>query len=104
MRIALQYWRQRRLLSQMELAQRAGVNVLTIRRIEHGAGAQGRTLRKLAEALAIPPDCLVERDAAELAAAAPELPSGAPGRWIGTRHSLRRWPVSEPPRRQAAEG
>ena len=44
--------RQLRALSQEELSERSGVGRATISRIERGeTGAQGRTLRRLAEAL-----------------------------------------------------
>jgi transcriptional regulator with XRE-family HTH domain len=49
----LREWRLRRLLTQEELAEKAGVGVTTIVRIEAGQGARISTLRKLAQALDI---------------------------------------------------
>ncbi len=58
MRVLLREWRQRRLLSQQELADKSGVGVTTVHRVEAGQGARLSTLRKLAEALEITPDQL----------------------------------------------
>jgi transcriptional regulator with XRE-family HTH domain len=44
-------WRRFRMLTQRELAAKAGVDVATIVRAEHGAALQYGTLRKLAKAL-----------------------------------------------------
>ena len=55
----LRYWRDRRLLSMRELAEKAGVGYVTIFRLEHGKTATGRTVRKLAEALQVTPDDLL---------------------------------------------
>ena len=51
MRVRLRERRLRRLLTQEELAKKAGVGVTTIVRIEAGQGARVSTLRKLALAL-----------------------------------------------------
>ena len=59
MQVRLREWRQRRLLSQEELAQKAGIGVTTVVRIEGGQGARLSTLRKLADALEITPDQLL---------------------------------------------
>ena len=47
--------RKRKLLSQVELATRAGVGRNTVLRLENGAAAQYGTVRKLAEALDVDP-------------------------------------------------
>jgi transcriptional regulator with XRE-family HTH domain len=53
--------RQLRALSQQELSERSGVGRATISRIERGeTGAQGRTLRRLAEALGVGVEELVK--------------------------------------------
>jgi transcriptional regulator with XRE-family HTH domain len=53
--------RKRALMSQRELAKRSGVGVTTIVRIERNqVEPQGRTLRKLAEALDVEPRELLE--------------------------------------------
>lgn len=62
MQVRLREWRQRRLLTQEELARKAGVGTVTIARIEGGAGARISTLRKLAEALEVTPDQLIVVD------------------------------------------
>jgi transcriptional regulator with XRE-family HTH domain len=62
MQVRLREWRQRRLLSQEELAQKAGVGVTTVVRIEGGMGARLSTLRKLATALEVTPDQLLGVD------------------------------------------
>ena len=62
MRVRLREWRQRRLLTQEDLAKRAGVGVQTIIRIEGGQGARISTLRKLAEALDVTADQLLGED------------------------------------------
>jgi len=59
MHVRLREWRQRRLLSQEELADKADVGTATIARIEAGQGARLSTLRKLADALEITPDELL---------------------------------------------
>jgi transcriptional regulator with XRE-family HTH domain len=51
-----------RLLTQAELAERAGVSVTTLSRLEHGAEANARTVRKLARALDVSPYELTEMD------------------------------------------
>jgi transcriptional regulator with XRE-family HTH domain len=58
-KIRLREWRTRRLLTQEELAVKAGVGVTTIVRIEAGQAARISTLRKLAEALELTPDQLM---------------------------------------------
>ena len=53
--------RQLRALSQEELSERSGVGRATISRIERGeTGAQGRTLRRLAETLGVGVEELVK--------------------------------------------
>ena len=68
MRVLLKHWRQRRLLTQEELAQRSGVGVATIARIEAGQGARLSTLRKLAEALQVTPEELLGEEQGKTAA------------------------------------
>lgn len=59
----LREWRKRRLLTQRELAKRVGMTVGTVNRIERGVHRPRlSTIRKLAEALDLDPDKLVERD------------------------------------------
>ena len=62
MQVRLREWRQRRLLSQEELAKLAGIGVTTIVRIEGGMGARLSTLRKLAGALDVTADQLIAED------------------------------------------
>jgi transcriptional regulator with XRE-family HTH domain len=62
MQVRLREWRQRRLLTQEDLASKAGVGVTTVVRIESGAGARISTLRKLATALEVTPDQLLGMD------------------------------------------
>ena len=53
--------RRRRVLTLEELAQKAGVGRNTIWRLEHGVmGAQPRTIRKIAKALNVEPEELVQ--------------------------------------------
>lgn len=52
--------RERRALSQRELAALSGVDQTTISHIEGGKGAWPRTARKLAQALGVDPDELME--------------------------------------------
>lgn len=54
--------RQRRVMSQRDLAQRAGVAVNTIIHLESGGTARYVTVRKLAEALDVPAEELVKED------------------------------------------
>jgi transcriptional regulator with XRE-family HTH domain len=42
-------------LTQQELADRAGVNLITINRLERGFSARPQTIRKIAEALGVEP-------------------------------------------------
>jgi tetratricopeptide (TPR) repeat protein/transcriptional regulator with XRE-family HTH domain len=69
----LQAWRTRALLTQEQLAERAGLSVRTIRRLETHAATrpQGSTLRRLVEALNLGP-----AELEELAAAARAQPHG----------------------------
>jgi len=60
MRVKLWEWRQRRLLTQEQLAKKAGVGVNTIIRIEGGQWPRISTLRKLAQALDVTPDDLID--------------------------------------------
>ncbi len=56
--------RNERFLSQRDLAQRAGVSPTTIMHLETGESADPRlsTVRKVAEALGVDPNTLVDRD------------------------------------------
>jgi transcriptional regulator with XRE-family HTH domain len=61
MKVHLREWRRRRLLSQRDLAKKAKVGLSTIVRVEKGGYRPTmRTLRKLAKALDIEPDQLVD--------------------------------------------
>jgi len=57
--IPLRSWRQRRALSQRDLAGLAGVGLATIVRIEHGQPARPSTTRRLAQALGVTPETLI---------------------------------------------
>ena len=60
MRIRLKEWRQRRLLTQAEVAERVEMTVGTINRIERGVHEpRFSTIRKLAAALDVAPDDLI---------------------------------------------
>ncbi len=62
MRLKLREWRERRLLTQRELAEKVGMSVRQINRIERGIHEpRFSTIRKLAEALEVEPDELVVR-------------------------------------------
>ena len=65
----LRYWRERRALNMKELADKAGVAVGTVFRLEHGKEAETRTVRKLAQALAVEPHELMEQDQGQQEAA-----------------------------------
>lgn len=52
---ALRYWRAQAALLQSELATRAGVGAMSVRRGENGQALQLATVRKLAEALGVTP-------------------------------------------------
>jgi transcriptional regulator with XRE-family HTH domain len=55
--------RKRRLLTQKQLAERSGVGIATIVRIERNqVEPRGSTIRKLAEALGVEPEELVKTD------------------------------------------
>ncbi len=55
--------RKRKLLTQEQLAERSGVGIATIVRIERNqVEPRGSTIRKLAEALEVEPEELVRRD------------------------------------------
>ena len=57
--VPLRSWRQRKALSQRDLAGLAGVGLATIVRIEHGQPARPSTLRKLARAVGVTPEVLI---------------------------------------------
>ncbi len=60
MRLRLREWRERRLLTQRELAAMVGMSTGQINRIENGIHRPRlTTIRKLAEALEVSPDELV---------------------------------------------
>ena len=52
--------RERKALTQEELAQKAGINRVTLARIETGAEPYPKTVRKLAEALGVEPADLMD--------------------------------------------
>ena len=52
--------RQQRVLSQEELAKKAGVSPTTVNSVEGGADARYVTIRRLAEALGVPAEDLVK--------------------------------------------
>lgn len=52
--------RDKRLLSQQELADRVGMSRTTISNLEHGGNARASTLRKLAAALEVEPEELID--------------------------------------------
>lgn len=55
--------RERALLTQQELADRAGIGLATLNRIENDrAEPQFRTIRKLAEALGVDPATLIPKE------------------------------------------
>lgn len=54
--------RQRRFLSQQDLARKAGVAIRTVGSLEAGGSARYVTLRKLAEALGVLPEELVDTE------------------------------------------
>ena len=58
--VPLRAWRQRRALSQRDLAALSGVGLATIVRIEQGQPARPSTLRKLAQAFGVSPDVLID--------------------------------------------
>lgn len=59
MKIDLRRWRERRALTQRELAAKAGVTPRTVTRIELGYDARPTTVRRLAAALEISTERLV---------------------------------------------
>lgn len=69
--IALPYlraWREQRIMTQGELAERAGITSATISRIENGAGAKLRTIARLADALGISREQLIRSQPESVAA------------------------------------
>lgn len=56
----LREWRERRALTQNQLAEKAGVSRATVVRLEKGYSAVPPTLRKLADALGVDPAELIE--------------------------------------------
>jgi transcriptional regulator with XRE-family HTH domain len=58
--IPLLAWRQRRALTQRDLARLSGVGLATIVRIEHRRPARPSTVRRLAKALDVTPEELIE--------------------------------------------
>ena len=57
--IPLRAWRQRKALSQRDLAKLSGVGIATIVRIEKGETARPSTLRRLAQAFEVTPETLI---------------------------------------------
>jgi transcriptional regulator with XRE-family HTH domain len=58
--IPLVAWRQRKALSQRDLARISGVGLATIVRIEHSQPARPSTVRRLAQALGVTPEQLID--------------------------------------------
>ena len=54
--VPLRAWRQRRALSQRDLAAKSGIGLATIVRLEHGQPARPSSIRRLAEALGLTPE------------------------------------------------
>lgn len=52
---ALRYWRTQRALRQVELAEAAGIGIMSVHRGENGYPLQLATVRKLADALGVAP-------------------------------------------------
>ncbi len=67
----LHYWRTQRRLSQLALALQATLTARTIHALEHGSGATPETVRRLADALDVPPSDLLRQP--------------PPALWIATR-------------------
>jgi transcriptional regulator with XRE-family HTH domain len=66
----LRWYRDQAVLTQRELAQRAGITVLSVSKLERGEQiARPSTIRKLARALGIKPQDLLEDDADDEGAA-----------------------------------
>ncbi len=57
--LPLRAWRQRKALSQRDLAGLSGVGLATIVRIEQGQPARPSTIRRLAEAFKVTPETLI---------------------------------------------
>ena len=57
--VPLRAWRQRKALSQRDLAQLSGVGIATIVRIEKGEPSRPSTLRRLAQAFEVTPETLI---------------------------------------------
>jgi len=55
--------RESKVMSQRDLGKEARVSPATIVRLEKGASARFVTIKKLATALGVPPESLIERDA-----------------------------------------
>ena len=78
MRLRLREWRERRLLTQRELAERVGMSTGQINRIERGIHEpRFSTIRKLAEALEVTTDELVEWEGSDLGRGDEEGPGQA---------------------------
>jgi transcriptional regulator with XRE-family HTH domain len=55
----IRLYRDRRHLTQLELAKRVGVDKMTIWRVENGADVKSQVLVRIAKALAVRPDVLL---------------------------------------------
>lgn len=60
MKVKLKYWRKRRALTLRDITAKTGLSSQTLVRIEQGHEPRPSTLRKLAEALDVPLDDLIE--------------------------------------------
>jgi transcriptional regulator with XRE-family HTH domain len=85
----LRFIRQRRALTQQQLAERAGINRVTVARLESGADSpKPTTVRKLADALRVGPDELMEPS--PLSAAEPVRGNGGSSGGKAAVHALLR--------------
>ncbi|MEW9548051.1 multiprotein-bridging factor 1 family protein [Nonomuraea sp. NPDC050783] len=91
--VLVRRWRERALLTQEELAERSGLNVRTVRRLERDSAARPRSVsvRLLGEALG-----LDEAERALLATAARTAPSSPDGHHHRPFHDLPRSPTPSP--------
>ena len=62
-KVRLRYWRERKVMTQRELAAKSGVGLATVVRLEQGQPARVSTIRKLAASLGVEPEVLMEPEA-----------------------------------------
>ncbi|UFK97970.1 helix-turn-helix domain-containing protein [Kaistella faecalis] len=58
----VKYWREKQHLTQHELAEKSGLSLRTVQRIEAGSPLKGFTLNAIAKALELKPESLFERE------------------------------------------